>query len=225
MINKDPKYKHAYDSPSNMTCCTLEEKMNAKANQSISSNLKELWSNIKNLLFFPVAIIILLLLNSCGSSVKLIYTSSQIRQPDTTAYKSIRKAFWSDSLIVKTTDKKKQMLAPDAIWGCDYKNRYYSNIYYRYYRGRFFYVREMDSLFIYSIHHSSRYSQHTHFYFSKTPDAEIFPLNKKTIRIQFSNNSCLLNKLNNLKWYQSLSDYDRKKQSYRITEVYKECKK
>ena len=30
MINTDPNHKHTYDAQGNMTCCTLEEKIDAK---------------------------------------------------------------------------------------------------------------------------------------------------------------------------------------------------
>ena len=30
MINKDPNHKHTYDARGNMTCCSLEEKIDAK---------------------------------------------------------------------------------------------------------------------------------------------------------------------------------------------------
>lgn len=31
MINTDPNHKHTYDAQGNMTCCSLEEKIYAKA--------------------------------------------------------------------------------------------------------------------------------------------------------------------------------------------------
>lgn len=36
MINTDPKHKHTYDSEGNMTCCSLEEKINAKTEHNHS---------------------------------------------------------------------------------------------------------------------------------------------------------------------------------------------
>ncbi|MFZ5552893.1 MAG: hypothetical protein ACOZCO_07240 [Bacteroidota bacterium] len=175
---------------------------------------------LKKTIGFPIAITILLLLNACNSEVKLIYTSNQINQlTDTITYKSIRKAFWSQSLILKTKNKEKIVLAHDSIWGCVYKDK----IFYRYYRGAFYPVKERDNIFIYSTYHSSGKSGHTHFYFSKTPDSEMFTLDKKNIAKQFSDNYCLLQKGKDLKWYQSYADYNRKTQSYRITEFYKEC--
>ena len=34
MINKDPNHKHIYDAQGEMTCCSLEEKINAKTEHS-----------------------------------------------------------------------------------------------------------------------------------------------------------------------------------------------
>ena len=31
MINKDPNHKHSYDAKGNMTCCSLEEKIDSKS--------------------------------------------------------------------------------------------------------------------------------------------------------------------------------------------------
>lgn len=38
MINIDPKHKHTYDAQGNMTCCSLEEKINAKTEHTHSDN-------------------------------------------------------------------------------------------------------------------------------------------------------------------------------------------
>ncbi len=38
MINKDPNHKHTYDAQGNMTCCSLEEKINAKTEHSHSDD-------------------------------------------------------------------------------------------------------------------------------------------------------------------------------------------
>ena len=36
MINTDPNHKHTYDAQGNMTCCSLEEKINAKTEHNHS---------------------------------------------------------------------------------------------------------------------------------------------------------------------------------------------
>jgi len=38
MINKDPNHKHTYDAKGRQTCCSLEEKINAKADEQIHSH-------------------------------------------------------------------------------------------------------------------------------------------------------------------------------------------
>jgi len=38
MINKDPNHKHTYDAQGNMTCCSLEEKINAKTEHTHSDD-------------------------------------------------------------------------------------------------------------------------------------------------------------------------------------------
>lgn len=38
MINKDPNHKHSYDAKGNMTCCSLEDKINAKTEHSHSDD-------------------------------------------------------------------------------------------------------------------------------------------------------------------------------------------
>ncbi|MGQ0827944.1 MAG: heavy metal translocating P-type ATPase [Bacteroidota bacterium] len=41
MINTDPNHKHTYDAQGNMTCCTLEEKIDTQTGQPILSNVKK----------------------------------------------------------------------------------------------------------------------------------------------------------------------------------------
>ncbi|HSH67438.1 MAG TPA: heavy metal translocating P-type ATPase, partial [Bacteroidia bacterium] len=41
MINTDPNHQHTYDVKGNMTCCTLEEKIDAQTGQPILSTLKK----------------------------------------------------------------------------------------------------------------------------------------------------------------------------------------
>ena len=42
MINTDPNHKHAYDEHGNMTCCSLEEKINADAEETHEPAIKEI---------------------------------------------------------------------------------------------------------------------------------------------------------------------------------------
>jgi hypothetical protein len=164
---------------------------------------------------------------SQNNYIKLILSSKEISNTKSdTSIKSIEKSALSDSIIVEYRNGSKNIYAPENIWGYESKG----GITYRYYKGKFMTVNQLDSLTIYSKIVSQVKSNpvarisYTYYYFSKTPDSEILNLDKKTIKNQFSDNQCFLNKVSSgFKWLEDYSTYDKARKSYKIVEFYKEC--
>jgi hypothetical protein len=167
-------------------------------------------------------IAVAILLASCNKySYQLVYNSNQIGQPitDSLKIKYVYPAFWSDSLVVRLTNKEKRVLPNDSIWGIKYGEDYY-----RYFKKRFYRLNQLASLVVYSIHHSTGKSSHTDYYFSKNENSEIFRLTRKKLRTQFASDSCVLEAIKfGFKWYQSYSKFDKQTNSYRIVDLYKKC--
>ena len=162
------------------------------------------------------------LLASCNEySYQLVYNSNQIGQPitDSLNIKYVYPAFWHDSLKVRFANKEKLVLPNDSIWGTKYGENYY-----RYFKKRFYRLNQIDSLVVYSMHHSTGKSSHTSYYFSKNVNSDIFQLTKKKLRIQFASDSCFLESIKDgFKWYQDYSKFDKLTDSYRIVDIYKRC--
>jgi hypothetical protein len=173
-------------------------------------------------LFLPAILLVCSLTHAQTGSIRILYKSTDIANiyKDTLAVKSVHSAIWSDSLIVKLQNKLKLTMAPESIWGYQSKD----GIVYRYYKGEFFEVRQMDSLYIYSRSRINYRFISTDYYFSKGSDGKIFDLTVKNLRAQFSENSCFVEKIENgFKWYQDYSSFDKTKREYRMIELYKSC--
>lgn len=156
---------------------------------------------------------------------KILYNSSQIQTSfqDTLMVTGVRHAFWSDSIIVKTSTGKKYTLAPEKVWGIQYKN----GVAYRNYHGRFYLIKANDAMVIYYIYEGGHQHHHDYYFFSKNLDAPIYTLDKYNLTEQFADNNCFVEKINQLakelKWYQTYSAFEREKGTYKILELYKQC--
>lgn len=67
-------------------------------------------------------------------------------QLDTLDIKAIRVAFWSDSVVVKLNNNRKQVFASGRIWGYESANKKL----YRYFNGEFIDVRQLGTPVVYS---------------------------------------------------------------------------
>lgn len=163
-----------------------------------------------------------MLVVSCSTQVRLIYKSNQVNNEaqDTLKIKRVGIDFRTGIVKVKLKDGSKIFFPPDSVWGVNYNER----VNYRIFMGGFYYVRQLDSINIYSQHHSGGKSGHTHYYFSRTRDSELYTLTRRNLNTTYSNDTCFINTLNTeLKWFQSAASYDGKKKSYRVVELYKKC--
>lgn len=180
----------------------------------------------QNMIFWKIVVITtvaILSFNSVfGQRTRIIFNSSNVPDniQDTLLIKSIRIAFWSDSIIVKLKNKQKLVFGSEDIWGYQSKDKSI----YRYYNGEFIEVRKIDTLNFYSKKRYGYKSSHTDYYLSKTLDSEMFKLTTRNLKKYFSDNPCFIGKINNeLKWYQDYSSFDKSKGTFRIIEFYKSC--
>jgi Cd2+/Zn2+-exporting ATPase len=82
MINTDPNHKHTYDEHGNMTCCSLEEKINQEAEQKLESkglSLKIRLEEIKEYLPSIVSFILLMIALSLDFLIEQSWFKSYIR--------------------------------------------------------------------------------------------------------------------------------------------------
>lgn len=138
---------------------------------------------------------------------------------DSLDIKRVRVAYNSGSILVRLKDKRKIIVDPTTVWGILDRD---SNL-WRYYKGRFIVVRQLDTPTIYSVHHSVGKSSHTDYSFSKTPFSPIYGLQWKYIKREFAANTCFLSALNQLDFFTPYESYDRKNKSYKFILLYKAC--
>lgn len=168
--------------------------------------------------------LILLLLQSCKYNVALIRGSAEINKTpeELELVKKLRHTLKSDSLIITYKSGKVQTLACEALWGIKYKD----GTLYRYYKDQYYLIKQNADILVYSQTHSGYKSSYTSYYFSKGLDNDIHALKWKSIKKEFTNDTCFMRKIDTeLKWYQDYSSYDRKNKTYRINTFYRQCKK
>ncbi len=152
------------------------------------------------------------------NKINLIYNITDINKPsnDTFNIKKVSIVNHSDSIIIILKNRNKITFPPGKIWG--YQDSH--NTIYRYFDGDFYYVRQLDTMIIYS----RVGGKSNKYYFSEGGNGKILSLGTKSLKKEFANNACLLNKIaNEYKWYQDYSAYNKKTKSYRIVEFFKYC--
>lgn len=135
--------------------------------------------------------------------------------------KKIKRADWSDKIIVYYSNGNKKTFSSDSLWGFRDND---GNI-FRSFKGELYNLRQQDSLCIYSMDHNTGKVNYTNYYFSKSLDSNIFSLDKTDIKEQLNNSSCILEKIKKEKelFEVDYSAYDKANKTYKIVEFYKAC--
>lgn len=165
----------------------------------------------------------MVLLFSCNTSKYILFSSNGIDNESSNIlkFKRINFPLAKDSVTVHFEDKTKFKIHADSIWGIKY-----NNYVYRYFKRKTFLIRAKEELVIYSNLHGGYKSSHTDYFFSKTLNDDIFRLNGKSIKENFEQDTCFLKAIElDFKWYQDYSKFDRKTKTFKIIEIYKNCKK
>jgi hypothetical protein len=150
--------------------------------------------------------------------IKLIYNIADINKQsnDTFNIKKVNVSNHLNSIIITLKNRDKIIFPPGKIWG--YQDAH--NTIYRYFDGDFYYVRQLDTMIIYS----REGGRSNKYYFSQGGEGKILSLGTNSLKKEFANNTCFLKKIaKEFKWYQDYSAYHKKTKSYRIVEVLKIC--
>lgn len=178
---------------------------------------------LKIIRLLPAMILIGIFLVSCQSRIALIYNGNQGENKTLTAIKKI-KSTDSDGLVVyKDTNNLNKSIPQEKVWG----SMEGSGVVRRLYKGSFYLLEESAEFPIYSINHAEdKKTQHTHFYFSKGLNGDLFSLDWKNINREFSDDKEFLNLVKNgFKWYEDYSSYNRLSRTYKIVALYKACER
>lgn len=177
---------------------------------------------MKNLFIYILVFICSLIFSLCYGQnkikIKLIYNITDINKQsnDTLNMKRIGIVKHSDNIFIILKNRNKITFPPGKIWG--YRDS--RNTIYRYFDGDFYYVRQLDTMIIYS----RKGGKSNKYYFSEGGNGKILRLSTNSLKKEFAKNDCFLKKIaNGFKWYQDYSAYNKKIKSYRIVEYYKIC--
>ena len=152
--------------------------------------------NTKNALLFPAAVLFVL---TAAAQNKCSFTL--LRSPEDInaefghglPIKNIRRSYKTDSILIKTPDKKKLWLANSSVWGYQddhctiYRNAFHD----------FLKTEEIsDSIIIYSqTYNGFRGRLIKRYYFSKSFDTPAYKLDRVNIHDQFKSSPGLIDKL------------------------------
>ncbi len=180
-------------------------------------------------------LIILLFLNlntSFGQkecSLRLITTAKGVSDPqsDTLLIQDIRlyvkRPFWfkiPDSILVTMLSGEKIHLSRKNVWGTEY-----CGTLQRIGPWRFYKVRQIGSLIIYSFAYGYGHHSGIIYCFSKTLDDKIYRLNRQNIKKRFKDNPCFPEKINKeLNGYKKLWNLNNTSGQYEIVSIYDQCK-
>ena len=154
---------------------------------------------------------------------RVIYSSLELNTVnyEDMKVKIVRRAFWSDSIVVKT-DKKKIILPSEKVWGMQDDDC----TIYRNYDSEFYKLEKADSMVIYTQTHSGYKGVRITNYFSRNLNSPIYNLSWKQIKREYSDNPCFLSEIDkDIKWYQDYDVMDKKTDMFKIIEIYKGCLK
>lgn len=162
---------------------------------------------------------------SCQKELVLIQNGSQVgnKTANFSIVKNISLTSKSDSLIVVDKWDQKKTVPQTSVWGILEKNGSVKRLY----KGEYYKVNQASLIQIYSQQHKEENrAYHTHFYFSKGLNNELYSLDWKNLKNQFSQDKKFLSLIKaEFKWYKNYSAYDRFCKTYKIVEIYTICEK
>lgn len=128
-------------------------------------------------------------------------------------------------VTVTLEDDTKVKFLKKEIWG--YKSADCKIYRYGSKRDVFYRVMQRKDIIIYSFERTAHYYRSTgkirDYAFGKTLSGAIYYLNEKNIREQYGNNECIIKLLDELKWYQHPSNYNKKTRKFKIEEFIEKC--
>jgi len=160
---------------------------------------------------------------SCQSQMTLIYNGNQAESNTLTTIRKIKSTGSNGLLVYKDTNNLNKTIPQENVWGSMENN----GVVHRLYKGKFYLLKGSAELPIYTINHAEdAKTQHTHFYFSKGLNGDIYSLDWQNINLAFSNDREFLNLVKNgFKWHEDYSSYDRLSDTYKIVALYKACER
>jgi hypothetical protein len=124
----------------------------------------------------------------------------------------------NDKVVVKSGGKKTKYAMKD-VWGfCSRDGRSYRII-----DGQVYQLKVADTLSLYSRKTGGGKHRHTRYYFSQGLCNELHPLKEiELYNVYNKSNPAFLSRLRSeLKWYQDYENYNRRRKTYTIVEIYK----
>ncbi|MGZ3864233.1 MAG: hypothetical protein ACXVPN_13765 [Bacteroidia bacterium] len=149
-----------------------------------------------------------------------MHSSEQISEQSNN-YLPINKAVIDNKKLILTLQNKKIIIvSTDTVWGYQIQD---NNQLIRAYNGGLYKVKQINSLILYSQKDYGSDFFESIYYFSQNLDSEIHLVDKSTIRKVFSDNVCILYKLNSCKLWKYPTDWDKKYNTVRFMVWYNEC--
>ena len=164
---------------------------------------------------------IILLWQGCAPStarLQVIYHGKTIenQRPDSTWVRSVQIRSSSYQLRVVTAQHETQWLSPSEVWGYRQANGQI----FRLYQGAFYQVVKQGDLCVYVVEEFGDISR-SNYYFSLTPDGDIWYLNRKNLIMAFDQYPCMRQFISQTR----PSDWLKKREgTYGLAEAYQDCR-
>jgi hypothetical protein len=124
-------------------------------------------------------------------------------------------------LVFKTPDEQRVVLDPDQVWGYETRNGQR----YRHFDRQYYQLRELSPITIYSQTYSTMIGTapqtQTDYFFSRTPDAPVYPLRKRFLRKAFADDPTFVRLIDT----RSLRIFNRKTKRFYLNEWYEEVRR
>lgn len=153
-------------------------------------------------LFRVSTVLLILLLSGCTNrAIQLLNSANDIPNSNDTAWvRAVREKPRQHQVIVISKTGDKQALAASSIWGY----RTYKNVQYRLYRDTFYEVLQRGPLTVYCLDEWAGDAHWLSFYFSLTPNGDIYSLDQRTTRAYFKDDKCMQRLLSQMRERQLL---------------------
>ncbi|NID13605.1 hypothetical protein [Fibrivirga algicola] len=133
--------------------------------------------------------LIILLLSGCTNrAVQLLHSANDIASPNGTGWvHAVREKPRQHQVIVVSKPGHKQAVAASSVWG--YRTRH--NELYRLYQDTFYEVLQRGPLTVYCLDEWAGDAHWLSFYFSLTPNGDIYDLDQRTTKAYFKDDECM----------------------------------
>ncbi|MFC0182017.1 hypothetical protein SAMN04515674_10150 [Pseudarcicella hirudinis] len=154
--------------------------------------------------------------------VRLIRKSDDLLNISSRPEEAVRRVNWRPGkgiFSVSFNNGRQKSFGIKELWG--YQRR--DGSIFRFFQGDFYKIEQIDQMLLYSLENTIGGASIEDLYFSRNAEAGILFLSRPNLRMEYHDNPCFLEKIDQLSVLKSVGALEKDKRNYRLITMLSEC--